>query len=153
MNLFVIGWAPRGAPAPGAAEAAVTGLAGALPFPPDAGARTWRSPAGSAGAAWAGSAGGGAEGSDERLTLWAGRPVAWEGERAEGRVGPAQGQAGGVAPSAASLDGRYAQVVCTDHVGVVADALGAYPLYRADVNGVVWLSNRAEPLRALAGSR
>ena len=57
---------------------------------------------------------------------------------------------------AEALDGRFTAIRYDDadrSVAALADAMGAYPLYRTDVDGVTWIANRAEPLRALAGSR
>ncbi len=164
MNLFVVGWSSRRAPDPRRAEAAVRDLAGALPFLDGAEVGTWHAPSGAAAAAWASDpvesaspvAYAGVE--EERLMLWAGRPVRWDAAGgADGRtpldpgfyLPPAHHWAG-------ALDGRFTAIRYDDadrSLAALADAMGAYPLYLTDVDGVTWISNRAEPLRALAGSR
>lgn len=161
MNLWVIGWSASLAPDPRQAGDAVRALVDAVPFLPGAEVTTWQAPSGGAVAAWAADAGGPAryvEAGDSRLALWSGRPVRWEGsERADGRA-PLDPSLY-LQPShrwADALDGRCAAAVYDDAdraLTVHADPLGAYPLYRAQAHGATWLSNRAEPLRALAGSR
>jgi hypothetical protein len=164
MNLFVVGWSSRRAPDPRRAEAAVRDLAGALPFLDGAEVGTWHAPSGAAAAAWASDPGeppspvSYAAAEEERLMLWAGRPVRWDAAGgADGRtpldpgfyIPPAHHWAG-------ALDGRFTAIRYDDadrSLAALADAMGAYPLYLTDVDGVTWISNRAEPLRALAGSR
>jgi hypothetical protein len=157
MNVFVIGWSTRLAPDPRRAEGAVAGTVRALPFMPGVEVRTWHAPSGGAVAAWAAGSDEYAGVEDSRLVLWAGRPLRWEGDRAEGRApldasfyrAPAHRWAGGV-------DGRCTVVRYDDAergLQAFVDSLGAYPVYRVEAGGVVWLSNRAEPLRALTGSR
>lgn len=154
MNLFVIGWGSGRAPDPARAQAAVAALVRDLPFCGSAEVSRWRSGGGRVAAAWAAGDGRQAGVRDEDVTLWAGRPVSWDAQsgRADGR-GPLEPKwyADG---ELASLDGRFTAVRAQgDGLVAMTDALGAYPLYRADVDGVTWLSNRVEPLRALAGSR
>jgi hypothetical protein len=74
-----------------------------------------------------------------RFALFAGRPIRWEGEEADGRavLDPAlylDGMPDG-------LDGRFAVVRSGGEVQT--DALGAYPVYRCDG----WVSNSPEALR------
>jgi hypothetical protein len=158
MNLFVAGWSSRRAPDPRRAERAVRDLVGALPFLDGAEVRAWQAPSGAATAAWAASWPGYATAEGAHLALWAGRPVRWE------PAGPAEGHspldAGFYLPPAhywaEALDGRFTAIRYDDaerSLAAVADALGAYPLYRADADGVTWIANRIEPLRALVGSR
>ncbi len=129
MNLFVIGWGSGRVPDPERARAAVRGFLARVPFLPGAEVREWRSPEGRMVAAWAADDKCYAEVSDDEAVLWAGRPVEWD-------------------------EGRWTRVLGRDPgFAAVEDPLGAYPLYRTDVDGEVWLSNRAEPLRALTGSR
>jgi len=164
MNLFVVGWSSRRAPDPRRAEAAVRDLAGALPFLDGAEVGTWHAPSGAATAAWASdrpnpeSRVGYAEIEGERVVLWAGRPVRWDpAGRADGRTPLDPGFY--LPPAhhwAEALDGRFTALRYDDadrSLAAVADAMGAYPLYRADVDGVTWIANRAEPLRALVNSR
>ncbi len=164
MNLFVVGWSSRRAPDPRRAEAVVRDLTGALPFLDGAEVETWHAPSGAATAAWASdpedpaSPVGYARVEGERLVLWAGRPVRWD--HAGGVDGRTPLDPGFYLPPAhhwaEALDGRVTAIRYDDadrSVAALADAMGAYPLYRTDVDGVTWIANRAEPLRALAGSR
>ncbi|HVE68484.1 MAG TPA: hypothetical protein VNB64_07890 [Solirubrobacteraceae bacterium] len=160
MNLWVIGWSGKRAPDPERAESAVRGFVEALRFPPSPDVGTWQARSGAAVAAWSAHPGVPyVETGEDRLELWSGRPIRWE----------AGGRADGAAPRdpafyrqpahrwADGLDGRCAAVSYDDAAGrclsARADPLGAYPLYRAESDGATWLSNRAEPLRALVGSR
>ena len=157
MNLFVIGWGCSRAPDPARAEAAVRDLADALPFFRSVQVGGWRSPSGALVAAWTPAAGP-YVGAGDGLTAWAGRPVSWDPEgRADGRRPLEPGFFADSADRWANrLDGRFTAVRWDEgrrSLTAVADALGAYPLYRADADGVIWLSNRIEPLRALVGSR
>lgn len=162
MNLWAIGWSAALAPDGRRLRAAMDGVLEALPFLPGAELRFWQAPSGAAVAAWAADEGPAYAGAgDARLTLWSGRPVAWQdsagAERADGRAP--------LAPDFYStpahrwgrrLDGRCAAAAYDDaerSLTVFADRLGAYPLYRTQAGGATWISNRAEPLRALAGSR
>lgn len=159
MNLWVIGWSGSLAPDPRRAESAVREFTGALPFAPSPDPAVWQAPSGAAVAVWSAHPGPGyVEAGEARLGLWSGRPIRWEaGDRADG-TGPLD-------PGlyrqpahrwAEDLDGRCAAVAYDDadrSLSARADPLGAYPLYRVDSGGATWLSNRAEPLRALAGSR
>jgi len=159
MNLWVIGWSGGLAPDPRRAREAVAGLLGALPFPPASEANAWQAPSGAAAAAWAAQPGPRyVDATQGRVALWSGRPLLWEaGDRADGRVPLDPGLY--LTPAhrwADALDGRAAAAVYDDQartLTVRADPLGAYPLYRASAGGAEWISNRAEPLRALTGSR
>ncbi len=149
MNLWVIGWSAAGAAQPGRAHDAASDLLAALRFLPGAAVSEWRAPSGTLAAAWAAHSGVAyAQAAGDRLSLWSGRPVRWVDGRTEGGLPPG--------PEPEGLDGRFAAVAYDDGeraLTVVADGLGAYPLYRTDAHGATWISNRAEPLRALAGSR
>jgi hypothetical protein len=88
-----------------------------------------------------------------RAALFAGRPVRWSGERADGRgpldprmyLPPAQ-------EWARDLDGRCAALRCTDDsVEVFSDPLGAYPLYERRAGRVAWVSNSPLALLLAAG--
>ncbi|MDX6650442.1 MAG: hypothetical protein QOJ97_2393 [Solirubrobacteraceae bacterium] len=159
MNLWVLGWSTGRAPDPRRARDAVADALDPLPFLKDVPVRGWQAPSGTAVAAWAADAGPAhVEAAQTRLALWSGRPIRWEaGGRADGR-GPLDA-ALYEQPShrwAQDLDGRCAAVAYDDSepgLTVYADPLGAYPLYRTEAHGATWLSNRAEPLRALAASR
>lgn len=77
-----------------------------------------------------------------RYALFAGRPIVWDGDEADGR--------GPLDPSLylrgvpAGMDGRFAVVVDGE---VTTDPLGAYPVYRLGP----WLSNSPEALRRVGG--
>lgn len=77
-----------------------------------------------------------------RYALFAGRPIVWDGEEADGRapLDPAF-FLDGVPPG---MDGRFAAIVDGE---VFTDPLGAYPVYRWEG----WVSNSPEALRRLAG--
>jgi hypothetical protein len=159
MNLWVIGWSAGLAPDPRRVEAAVRATVEALPFLPDADVGTWQAPSGTAVAAWAAHAGPAyVEAGPDRLGLWSGRPFRWTADdRADGR-GPLDATLYREPAHrwADDLDGRGAALAYDDSdraLSVYADPLGAYPLYRVDTANATWLSNRAEPLRGLAGSR
>jgi hypothetical protein len=78
------------------------------------------------------------------FALFAGRPIRWEGEDADGRavLDPAT-YLGGVPDG---MDGRFAVVRSAGRgLDVRTDALGAYPVFRWKG----WVSNSPEPLRRL----
>jgi hypothetical protein len=77
-----------------------------------------------------------------RYALFAGRPIRWDGDEADGRsvLDPALYLDG--VPE--GMDGRFAVVV---DGAVTTDPLGAYPVYRWDG----WVSNSPEALRRLSG--
>lgn len=77
-----------------------------------------------------------------RYALFAGRPIRWRGEEADGRaVLDPSVYLDGVPDG---MDGRFAVVVDGE---VTTDALGAYPVYRLGP----WISNSPEALRRLGG--
>lgn len=79
-----------------------------------------------------------------RYALFAGRPIRWEGEAADGRgpLDPALYLDG----VPAGMDGRFAVVRTGGEV--TTDALGAYPVFRCGS----WVSNWPEALRRVRGS-
>ena len=83
---------------------------------------------------------------EDRFALFAGRPIRWEGDHADGRsvLDPAL-YFGGVP---AGMDGRFA-VVRSDGgaLEVRTDPLGAYPVYRSEG----WVSNSPAALAAVLG--
>src|SRR5215208_5456599 len=87
----------------------------------------------------------------DRVALFSGRPFLWT----------ADAEADGRAPLDArfwhdprgDLDGRYAAVRFDGELQVTTDALGAYPLYQTVHEGVRYVSNNAELLRSLRGTR
>jgi len=158
LNLFLIGI--RGEAA--AAERALRGLLERLPFFPGRPVETWSAPSGALVAAWTAHAPeqtGGvpyALAERDRLALFSGRPIRWTGEReADGR-GPIDPRFFLEGPDASALDGRFVAVRCDDARGeldVLTDPVGAYPVYETEVDGVHWLSNNAELLREVRGTR
>ena len=95
--------------------------------------------------------------SEHRIALFAGRPIAWDGERADGRapLDPAF-YLGDPADWAPRLDGRFAALRYDDRDGAlhaVTDRLGAYPLFRGRAGGVQWLSNSPAALARLCAAR
>jgi hypothetical protein len=158
LNLFLIG--VRGDLA--AADRALGGLLERLPFLPGRRVETWSAPSGALVAAWAAHAPeqtGGvpyAVAERDRLALFSGRPIRWTGEReADGR-GPIDPSFFLESPDGSALDGRFVAVRCDDARGeldVLTDPVGAYPIYETQVDGVHWLSNNAELLREVRGTR
>ena len=92
----------------------------------------------------------------DRLALFSGRPIRWTGDReADGR-GPIDPRHFIEGPDSSALDGRFVAVRCDDARGeldVITDPVGAYPIYETQVEEVHWLSNNAELLRDLRGTR
>ena len=158
MNLFLIG--VRGQVA--AAERALSGLLERLPFFPGRSVETWSAPSGALVAAWTAHSPeqtGGvpyALAERDRLALFSGRPIRWTGDReADGR-GPIDPRYFIDGPDSSALDGRFVAVRCDDARGeldVITDPVGAYPIYEIEVDEVHWLSNNAELLRDLRGTR
>ena len=160
MNIFVGGWSRDGAADVAPAATALERLLRALPFKlaPVAG---WVAPDRHSSVAWAShepdAVGGIAyvRADDESLGLFSGRPIAWAGDRGDGRspLDPAHylGPAAGWAPS---LDGRAAGVsAAAGRLEVWSDPLGAYPLYVLETADGCWISNNAEVLRHIGDSR
>lgn len=79
---------------------------------------------------------------DGRYALFAGRPIRWDGDEADGR-GPLDA-ASYLAGAPEGLDGRFAVVV---DGAVTTDPLGAYPVYRLGP----WVSNSPAALRLVGG--
>jgi len=83
----------------------------------------------------------------DRFALFAGRPIRWEGDEADGcgPLDPARYLDG--VPE--GMDGRWVVVRSGGGgIEVQTDALGAYPVYRCGG----WVSNSVEALRRVAGS-
>jgi len=161
VNLWVLGWRADGHVDAPAAAAALRDLLSRVGFLEPGSVETWRAPSGRAAAAWASHPAkqtGGVRyvhAEPGRIALFSGRPIRWTGEHtAEGR-GPLE-------PSfysrparewADTLDGRWAAARYDDFAGELeagADAVGAYPLYRTEADGTLWLGTNAEALRALS---
>jgi hypothetical protein len=158
LNLFLIG---AGGDAQ-TAERAIRALLERLPFFPGRPVETWEAPSGGAVAAWVqhdpDQTGGVryALAERERLALFAGRPIRWTDEReadGAGAIDPASYLDGA---GAGELDGRFVVVRCDDARGeldVVTDPVGAYPVYETQVGAARWVSNNAELLCELRGTR
>ncbi len=165
MIQFVLGSRPSGGLDAAPAADALAGVLAREGFLDPAGLRRWRAPDGHAALAWAAhdpAQLGGVEyvhAEERRLALFAGRPVRWDagGREADG-AGPLDPSLY-LEPSTAwrdALDGRWAAARYDDdarELEVGADALGAYPLFTADVHGARWFSNAPAALAALAGAR
>jgi hypothetical protein len=160
VNTFVVGWSRDGAAEVAPAATALERLLRALPFKL-APIAAWVAPDRRSSAAWAShepeAVGGVAyvRADDDSLAMFSGRPIAWAGDRADGRspLDPAHylGPAAGWAPS---LDGRAAAVsAAAGRLEVWSDPLGAYPLYVLETADACWISNNAEVLRHIADSR
>jgi hypothetical protein len=81
----------------------------------------------------------------DRFALFAGRPIRWHGDTAEGRksLDPATYLADPGA-WAADLDGRYAVVrVVDERFQLLTDPVGLQPVYEATRAGITWISNVA----------
>lgn len=154
MPLFALAFDPR-ASVPERAEV-VTGFGAQLPFYPGP-AREWKAPSGRC-ALWVLEEEPGAISrvacAGTEMAAFFGRPIVWEGDRADGRrtLDPAcfHRPAEHWAPA---LDGRCAVLRHDDATGVLevyTDPLGSYPLYRADAGGAVWICNSPDLLARLA---
>src|SRR4051794_30672869 len=150
MILFVAGWSDERAVTTRAARAALGAHLERIPFFPDEPVRTWQAPSERVAAAWVQHAPervgdvNYAITKPARMALFAGRPILWSGDRS------ADGDAVldpdfFLAPAnewAPRLDGRCT-ALRTDGIvlEVFADAMGAYPVYRAERDGITWISN------------
>ena len=164
MLLFVAGWSDRGPVDAGRGRAALEEMAGALPFFPGQAVDEWSAPSGAAALAWVAHAPevvGGVRyvrAESDGFALFAGRPVDWPaGGEADGRTPLDPGfYARPAGEWAGRLDGRCGAAryeEATRTLEVRADALGAYPLFAADVAGVTWIANSPAVLRTLTGDR
>ncbi len=96
-------------------------------------------------------------GEDERMALFAGRPIRWTGETEADGQGCLDPRAflPPAAEWAGALDGRCA-VVRYDAAGreleVYADPVGLYSVFTAEVGGTRWVSNSVEVLRRATGA-
>jgi hypothetical protein len=164
VNLFLVGWSAARAVDRAAPERTLRDLAARLPFFPGRPVERWAAPSGALAAAWVQHApedAGGAEyvhAEEERLALYSGRPFAWTGEAsADGRrpLDP-RFYVDGLETVADRLDGRFVALRYAERdraLEVLPDVLGAYPVYSAERDGVRWVSNSAEALRAAVGAR
>lgn len=158
MNLFVVGVAGQLE----TAERALAAVLDRLPFFPGRPIESWRSPSEAVVAAWVQhdpvQTGGVryAHVEEHRLALFAGRPIVWTDEREADGAGAIDPAAYLDEARADELDGRFVVVRCDDARGeldVVTDPVGAYPIYQTEADGARWISNGAELLRELRGTR
>ena len=162
MNLFLLGWSPRGPVEVDRAHRAVRDLVPRLPFLDAERTEAWLAPSARAGLVWVahrpeetGSARY-VHAELDRVALFAGRPFRWTGEfEADGRSTlDASIYLDHPDTWARSLDGRCAAASYDDRSGALLlylDPLGAYPVYSAETADTLWISNNAELLRALLG--
>jgi hypothetical protein len=157
LNLFVVGVAGQLE----TAERALAAVLERLPFFPGRPIESWRSPSEAVVAAWVQhdpvQTGGVryAHVEEHRLALFAGRPIHWTGEQEADGAGAADPTTYLKPPDTLALDGRFVVVRCDDAAGelnVVADPVGAYPIYETDTGPARWVSNSAELLRELRGT-
>ena len=165
MNLFVVGHSAAARVDAARAEKALRELLGSVPFLSGAEVEGWSSPSGAAAAAWAQHQperiGGVRHAVTEptRLALFAGRPIRWTGEwQADGRgvLDPSSYLASEPTHWASDLDGRFAVARYRDRertLEVVTDPLGTYPLFCGAAEGIRWIANNPELVRALCGIR
>ncbi|HEV7459580.1 MAG TPA: hypothetical protein VGN78_03505, partial [Solirubrobacteraceae bacterium] len=165
MIQFVLGWRAAGGVDADPAADALAGVSAREGFLDPARLRRWRSPGGHAAVAWVAhdpAQLGGVEyvhADENRLALFAGRPVRWDaaGGEADG-AGPLDPRTY-LEPSAGwrdALDGRWAAARYDDtahELEVGSDALGAYPLFAAEAHGTIWFSNAPAALASLTGAR
>ncbi|MEA2126955.1 MAG: hypothetical protein QOI80_3737 [Solirubrobacteraceae bacterium] len=151
MPLFAA--ALRRGPALPAGGEAFAAFAAALPFYPGRAAERWAAPDGRYVLHWI------TEEDDGTPRVGAGaaffgRPIVWtDTTRADGRAPLAPGFfARPPAEWAAGLDGRCAVLRYADGaLEVYTDPLGAYPLYRAEGGGALWIANSPVLAAQLAG--
>ncbi len=156
MNLFLIASGDGRRVDAGLPGRALGAVVERLPFFPGRPVETWTAASGACAAAWVTHADTNYVHTDEdRIALFAGRPILWTGAA----------EADGRAPLdprfyldhdfvTSQLDGRYAAARFADGVlEVTSDRLGAYPLFTTTVDGTRLVSNSAEVLRAATGTR
>ncbi|MEN0015613.1 MAG: hypothetical protein AAGC46_19750, partial [Solirubrobacteraceae bacterium] len=132
-----------------------------LPFFEGRRVQSWTNPAGTAGATWIRSAGAhvvdeSIAASGERAAFILGRPIRWNGDRAEGVDVLDAARMAAVPPNqlAAELDGRGLLVrVDGDGVSVVGDPMHSYPLWAWERGTVAGLGGAATAQRRLGKRR
>ena len=162
MNLWIVGWRAEGRVDEARATGALRDLLDRAGFLSADAVRGWSAPSGRAVAAWASHPAEQTGGvryvhtEERRIALFSGRPIRWTDEHvAEGRsVLDPSFYTRPSADWAGTLDGRWAAARYDDEDGeleAASDAVGAYPLYRAEEQGTLWLGTSAEALRTLSG--
>ncbi|HZT14870.1 MAG TPA: hypothetical protein VFA19_02900 [Gaiellaceae bacterium] len=163
MNLFVLAYSEHGHGESPILRQTLTDLTRDLPFFPGEKVASWVAPSRSFACAWI--AHGPARvggiryvcGDDTRLALYVGRPILWHSDKADGRT-PLDPRfyLDATDDSLLALDGRFAAARYNDAtraLDLVTDPLGAYPLFETAFRGTRLISNNAEILRRLRGSR
>lgn len=163
MNLFLVGFSHDGRAEPEHGARALRGLLAQAGFLDPALVETWRAPSGRLAAAWAQHPEAQTAGVryvcalETRIALFSGRPFRWTGEEAADGRGPLDA-ARYLEPASTwvdAMDGRWIAARCDDGPGeleVASDAMGAYPLYRAQgPDGTHWFGGNPESLRTIAG--
>jgi hypothetical protein len=161
MNLWLLGWRAEGRVEAATAVEALRGLLARAGFLDPETVEGWTAPSGRAAAAWASHPAeqtGGVryvDAHESRIALFAGRPIRWTGEHAAEGRGPLD-PAFYARPASAwadTLDGRWAAARYDDAEGeleAASDAVGAYPLYRTEGGGTLWLGTNAEALHLVS---
>jgi hypothetical protein len=163
VNVFVLGWSPRGAADGATAERALRVLLDGMPFFDAGRIECWRAPSGRlvvACVAHEPERVGGVryvDADDDGIALFSGRPFAWTGDaQADGREPlDAAYYRRPRADWQDTLDGRCCAVRYDDRDGTLelyADPLGSYPVYAGDAGTTRWISNSAEAVRAALGA-
>ena len=163
MNLFVIGWSLSRRVDVRPAEAALCGLVADLPFLDDAGFEAWTAPSGSAALASVSHRPERTGGvryvhcEDGQMACFAGRPFRWVGDSETDGRAPLDPlfYLAPIEDWTSTLDGRAVAARYDDATRVLdlwTDPLGSYPVFATECDGVRWISNSAEALRALRGS-
>lgn len=163
MNLFLIGWSPRGDADAGAAEASLRDVLARLAFFDPARIQRWRAPSGRVVLACVTHEAERVGGRRyvalhrEEMALYSGRPFRWTGdEEADGR-GPldAEFYRRPCAEWMNELDGRCVAARYDDREGALelyTDPLGAYPVFWGERAQTRWISNSAELVRTALGA-
>jgi hypothetical protein len=164
VNLFLIGWSPSGDADAAAAERALGALLERLPFFGGEPIERWLAGSGEVALACVGhppeSVGAVryVDFDDSGMALYSGRPFRWTGEfEADGR-GPLDPRFFRRPAShwTEDLDGRFTAARYDDRDGaleVYSDPLGAYPVFSGTADGTRWISNSAELVRTVLGTR
>jgi Asparagine synthase len=158
VNLFVVGFDPAGVRVE-AMERSLRTLADRVPFLDPSAIRSRRTGDGRAAAVWLCDVGAAVNGIEyvhadaQALALFAGRPIGWSSDRADGRgtLDP-RSYLPPAAEWANRLDGRFVAIRYEQQDGrleVVTDPMGAYPVYTTETGSSRFVSNRPALLAAL----
>jgi hypothetical protein len=163
VNLFVLGWSPSGGVDVRPAEAALRGLLARLPFLESADHISWSAPSGCAALASVSHRPEQTGGvryvhrEEGRMACFSGRPFRWIGDaQTDGRA-PLDPRfyLAPIEDWMDTLDGRAVAARYDDATRILdvwSSPFGGYPLFATEHEGVRWISNNAEALRALRGT-